>query len=406
MALVLLSVGLFLSCAEDEPKDLNIVALTIDTIDLNGAQSPTNVPVNPTITVTFNSNIEAGTATASNITLLQDYDDANIELTIAVDGPTLSLTPVNPLGTGTLYALSLGAGLLNTDNQPLASTSRSFTTEGTFSPSGLIAHWKFEDSAEDVVGSFDPPASAIVDINYVASRNATAGKAADFNGTTSIIEVPNGDQLITTDDFTISFWMKTNSTGKTSGHFVMGLGAFNGIQFEVFGGYDGAKFAIQYEFGDGTSGAEDMWFPAMATDNSNGGFDGWDFAKSLTAEEMTALLRDQWLHVTYTYAAGDKKGTLYYNSEKMKSFDFDLWPETDIKRTTVGLKYAGTPPDVVNELAFGFIHSRAGTMWDSEPWGGYDFPGANHFKGQLDDIKIWHKPLTPTEISLMYDSEK
>jgi hypothetical protein len=45
-------------------------------------------------------------------------------------------------------------------------------------------------------------------------------------------------------------------------------------------------------------------------------------------------------------------------------------------------------------------------MWDSEPWGGYDFPDANHFKGQLDDIKIFHKVVTATEVSLMYESEK
>jgi hypothetical protein len=97
---------------------------------------------------------------------------------------------------------------------------------------------------------------------------------------------------------------------------------------------------------------------------------------------------------------------LYYDGEKMKSFSFNLWPEGDAKRTVTGMKYGGVAPAFVNELAFGFIHSRAGTEWDNEPWGGYDFPTANHFRGQLDDIKIYHKVLTPTEIQLMYDSEK
>jgi hypothetical protein len=69
------------------------------------------------------------------------------------------------------------------------------------------------------------------------------------------------------------------------------------------------------------------------------------------------------------------------------------------------MTYAGQEPDVVNDLAFGFIQSREGTMWDAEPWGGYDFETANHFKGQLDDVKIYHKALTETEIQLMYDSE-
>lgn len=407
LMVLVLSTGLLFSCGKDKgPKDLNIVSILAGDIDLNGATSPENVPVNPTITITFNSSINAATATSANIKLTQDYDNADIALNIAVQGAVLTISPVAALGTGTLYELSLGSGLLNTDDQPLASTTRTFKTEGTFSPSGLIAHWTFEDNANDVVGSFDPPSSKIVDITYTASRNTSAGKAATFNGTTSIIEIPNGDQLITSESLTLSFWVKTNSADKTSGHFVMGLGAFFGLQYEIFGGYDGAKFAVRYEFADKTTGAEDMWFPAGATDNTNGGWQGWDFAKSLTQDEMIGLLRDKWLHVTFTYDGTEKKGTLYYNGEKMKSFDFDLWPEGDAKRTVTGVTYAGVAPEVVNEFAFGFIHSRAGTLWDAEPWGGYDFPTANHFKGQLDDIKFWHKALTANEVNLMYESEK
>ena len=96
----------------------------------------------------------------------------------------------------------------------------------------------------------------------------------------------------------------------------------------------------------------------------------------------------------------------YYNGVKMKSFDFDLWPAGDAKLGVKGLKYGGVTPDVANELALGFIQSRAGTMWDTEPWGGYDIPTANHFRGQLDDLRFYHKALTAAEIDLMYKSEK
>lgn len=403
---IMLSTTAFNACSDDSPVDLNIESILAGTIDLNGATSPVDVPVKPTIVVTFNSNVDAATATATNIKLTQDYDDTNIEITIAVSGKTLSVTPVNNLGSGTLYELAISSGLLNDDGQPLAETKRTFTTVGTFSPAGLIAYWTFEDSANDIVGDYDPASAAIVDITYTAGRNAKAGKAATFNGTTSIIEIPNGDELITSKDLTLSFWVKTNSTGKENGHFVMGLGAFYGLQYEIFGSYEGAKFAVRYALPAGESTSEDMWFPALATDNSTGGWQGWDFAKSLTADQMVALLKDNWFHVTLTYDGTEKKGTLYYNGEKMKSFDFDLWPDGDAKQTVTGVTYAGVAPEVVNEFAFGFIQSRAGTLWDSEGWGGYDFPDAQHFKGQLDDIKFFHKALTATEIKLMYDSEK
>lgn len=392
------------ACSEDGPQDLNIVSMTIGGADLNGAVAPGDVATNATISVTFNTNINPTTATTANITLTQDYDSANIPVDISVSGATLTITPQDELGGGILYRLELKAGLLNEDDQPLANTSRTFTTEGTFMPSGAVAHFPMDGNANDQAGSFSPTASGIVDINYVARGD---GQAASFNGTTSIIEIPNGDQLINTDDFTLSFWVRANSdVPNNRGHFVMGLGAFYGIQFEIFGGYDGAKFAIQHGLENGQSAAEDMWFPAGATDASNGGWMGWEYARSLTPEQMQALLRDNWLHVTLVHDGAARKTTLYYNGERMKTTNFNLWPEGDAKRTVTGLKWGGNAPDVVNEFAFGFVQSRAGTMWDNEPWGGYDFPDANHFKGELDEVKFYHKVLTETEIRLMYESEQ
>lgn len=389
---------------DDPPGDLTLSTLVAGTIDLNGATSPTTVPVDPTIVATFSVDIKAATATAANIKLLQDYNSTDIELDITVSGKTITIKPKSDLGTGTLYKLSFSSGLMSNDDKTLTALERNFTTIGTFAPSGVIAHWTFEDNANDVAGSFNPLANGVVDIAYVAGRNAAAGKAASFNGTTSIIEIPNGDQLITTQNFTLSFWVKAQPQDK--GHFVMGLGAFYGLQFEIFGGLDGAKFAIRYQLEDGSTAAEDMWFPSNATYNQNGGWQGWDFAKSVEQADYVAMVSNNWLHVTYSYDGAAKKGTLYYNGEKMKSFDFNLWPDGDAKRTVTGMTYAGTMPDVQNELAFGFIQSRAGSMWANEPWGGYQFPGANHFKGELDDIRFFHKVLTPTEIQLMYNSEK
>lgn len=410
---ILIASTFLASCKKDEgPKDLNVVSIMAGTIDLNGATPPTNVPVNPSITLEFTTRVNPTTATAANVRLVQLYDNANVPITIAVDGNTLTITPVANLGGGTQHRLTITAGLLSVEDQPLTELNRTFTTLGTFLPAGVVARWTFEDNANDVAGTYNPLATGVVGITYSASKSAALGKAANFNGTTSIIEIPRGDVLMNTPNFTISFWVKATSAGQVDGsgnpkgHFVMGLGAFFGFQYEIFGGYDGSKFAIRYGLADNTSTSEDMWFPSLATDASNGGWQGWDFAKSLTVEQMQAKIKDNWYHVTYTYNQSSRTGTLYFDGEKMKSFSFSLWPEGDAKRTVTGMKYGGTTPEVVNELAFGFIQSRAGTLWDAEPWGGYDQVTANHFRGQLDDIKIYHKVLTPAEIQLMYNSEK
>lgn len=392
------SFTLVLTSCKKDPEPLALASLMAGTIDLNGATSPNNVPVNPSIVATFNVEVDPATANATNITMVQDYDDASIALTITVSGKSITIVPQANLGTGTLYQLSFGAGLKSVDALAITPLQRTFTTEGFFAPAGAVAHFTFEDNANDIIGPWDPIAADIIDITYTASRKAAAGKAATFNGTTSLIEIPNGDLLMNANSFSIAFWVKTNSTGKTNGHFVMGLAGWNGIQYEIFGGYDGSKFAIQYQHPTGTV-SEDMWFPALA----DLGWKGWTYAKSLTAAEMMAKLKDNWLHVVYTYNAPTKVGTLYFDGVKMKSFDFNLWDATDNKSKITGLKYAGNAQG--NKWALGFIQAR-NNRTITDDWADYSNPANNHFKGQLDDIRVWHKAIKENEILLMYNSEK
>jgi len=393
--------SLILNSCKKDPVPLALKSLMAGAIDLNGATSPSNVPVNPTIVATFNVEVDPLTATTANITMVQDYDDAPITITVTPSGKTITIAPQASLGTGALYQLSFGAGLKSMDGLVITAFQRTFTTEGAFAPAGAIAHFTFEDNANDIIGAYDPLSADVIGITYTASRNTAAGKAATFNGTTSIIEVPNGDVIMTTTSFTVAFWVKTNSTDKTNSHFVMGLAGWNGFQYEIYGSYDGSKLGVQYQHATGTA-SEDMWFPALA----NTSWQGWTYAKSLTLAEMQAFLKDNWLNVVFTYNGPTKVATLYFNGQKMKSFDFDLWPDNDVKRGITGLKYDGVAPEVFNKFVFGFIHSREGTLLDAEPWGNYDLPTANHFKGQLDDIRVWHKAITDNEILLMYNSEK
>lgn len=385
---------------DDDPTPLTLLSLTAGSYDLNGATAPIGVSVSPSIVATFSTNVDETTATSSNITLTQEYDDADIVINVSGVGNVVTITTTENLSNGALYQLNFGAGLESTDGLPVTSFTRSFTTEGSFVPAGQIAWFSFEDNANDQVGTYDPATADIIDITYTSSRNAAAGKAATFNGSTSIIEIPNGDDIMNTDDFTAAFWVKTNSVGKEGGHFVMGLAGWNGFQYEIYGGYDGSKFAARYELADGNGATEDMWFPALA----DLGWQGWTFAKSLTVEEMTALLKDSWLHVVFTYNSSMKVATLYFNGERMKSFDYNEWPEGDAKQGVVGLIYEGDPAG--NNLALGFIQGRENrTITDA--WADYASVDANgHFKGQLDDIRFFHKALSSTEIGLMYNSEK
>jgi hypothetical protein len=273
-----------------------------------------------------------------------------------------------------------------------------------FNPT-LVAHWKFENNTIDSVGGNN--ANAIIDINYVSSRNPASGMAAQFNGTTSLIEIPTGNRL-ESPEFTLSFWVKVDNTAHHQYQFIMGLGAFYGFQFEFDSSQCKLAASYQYSGGGDTTFADDLWFNGAANNSTkdNGGWQGWTYCKDLTSSGgVGSLFFAKWAHVVCTYKVATKIGTMYINGQKMKEQDFNLWPSGSKETQCTGLKYGGKLPEVKNDLAFGFIQSREGNLWADQSWGGYTFPGACHFKGLLDDIMIFNTALSATQVLNLYNTQ-
>jgi hypothetical protein len=182
----------------------------------------------------------------------------------------------------------------------------------------------------------------------------------------------------------------------------MGLAGWFGFQFEIAGDYKACKLAVQYRLPDATSVSEDLWFNGEPLTPTS--WVGWTYSKDLTGSGGVAyILANKWAHVVCIYNSVTKVGTMYLNGEKMKQQDFNLWPEGEVKRNVVGLKYAGNPGN--NTFVFGFIQDRVDpTIGDD--WAKYEIPTNNHFKGLLDDVRIFHNALTEQEIQMMYTSEK
>ena len=395
------------SCKKSNPAPLSLGTLMVGTIDLNAATAPTNVPVKPAITATFTTDVDMASATASNITLTEDYDAVSIPLTISASGKVVTITPTTNLANGAIYKLAITTGLKASDGQTLTAINRSFTTMGSFLPAGVVAYWNFDGNANDQTGIYNASASGITAISYVTGRNAASGQAASFNGTTSLIEIPNGDVLENSSDFSLSFWIKEDTTAKRD-QFVMGLAGWFGFQFEInsniYGTQNGqCKLAAQYSYTGGNT-SQDLWFDGSGSTKDNGGWQGWTFCKDLnsgTGTGVNGLLAQKWAHVVCTYDHATKIGTIYINGEKMKAQDFNLYPAPLLNAT--GLKFAGTPAN--NALVFGFIQDKVSpTLPDT--WADYTNPANGHFKGLLDDVAIYHSVLTPVLITLMYNSGK
>lgn len=391
--------AVLVGCSGDEEPALTLVSFTADDVDINGASSAVGVSTGATLVATFNVDLDPNAV--SGIILTRSFDEQVLDAEISINGKEVTIDPAGDFSTGSLISIAFDNTFKSKGGNTLKfPIERTFTTEGTFAVPGAIAHWTFEDTGVDIIGGRGPGANGTVAVTYETGRKADAGKAASFNGTTSIMEIPNGDQLMNNGDWALSLWVKPNSTlGK--GQFVIGLGAFYGFQMEINGSYSNFKLAAGYTNGT-TDYSEDMW----ADGTGNLGWQGWTYSKDFGATTMSPNIKDVWAHYAFVYDAAQKTGTVYLNGEKVKSQDFDNWPNNDPKYTTTGLKWRGDGVEVVKELAFGFIQSRAGTLWDAEPWGGYAQTGANHFHGLLDDVIIYHKVITAGEVAAMYNSGK
>jgi hypothetical protein len=421
----------FYACSDDDDdggsNSFTLTSLTSGTTDLNGSTSATGVAVDMPIVATFSQNVDE--TTTGDITLTRGFDDADVPVTVAVDGKVVTVTPVNDLSGGAQFVLAIN-GLESEGGTSLANVSRNFTTGGTFVPDGQIAYWNFNDNVQDQAGDFDSDVQ--VGLTYAAGRNAAAGKAGVFNGTTSIVEVPNGDELITSSALTLSFWidldtasMKANGTDR-KGHFVMGAGAFNGLQFEINDREEWMKFATQnvvpapanFKGSDFFFNADGATEATIAADNA-----GIDNATTVDASYGKVGIRQRingWAHIVFTYDNASGIRTLYINGEKAMEQDFDLLTAANgagvgeqelLTETGMGFKpsgvAAGQPDYYDTKWNFGFWTSSVSTF---PSWGAtccqYSGTDNNHFKGMLDDARFFHRAISAEEVTLMYNSEK
>ena len=383
------------------------------TVDLNGATSAVDVPLDAVITITFSKEVDAATATSANISLSQS--GTNITTTVDVAASVVTITPSAELERGLVYDLSLSAAIAATDGGAFTAIDRSFTAAGK---AGIVppndvdqtAYFGFNGNSNSTVGNFQGSAIAV---EFREDRFGNQESAAYFDGDVSLIEVPNGDQLMT-QSMTISYWMKIDTTDHLNtpgtglaGHFVMGIGDVYGFFIEVTSNLQGIKKTARYTRDDGTTTANDFFINADGKDGMNGGWVGVEFEKDLTSSGGFApILQDQWVHILFTWDHTSLKRSFYLNGELIETDNFNLTTGLlNITGMTFDDSDAGT--DIIGKsLAFGFNHDQATTHWDDTNWGDYDKPGANHFKGALDDVRFFSTSFNQAEVTDLYNAER
>lgn len=422
---LLAGLTVFVSCGDDDkPSALNIVSISASgtdvltgvatTLDLNGASSAEGVPVDVTVTVTFDRDVDAETVTSSTVSV----DD--VATTVTVNGAVVTLTADEELLRGTIYTLAVDA-IAAMDGGVFTPTSRTFKTGGRApvvapNEASQLAFWKFDGDATDEMGIYN--ANAEVAVDYVTDRHGEAASTAAFDGDVSIIEVPNARSLmVERSSWTISFWMKIdtldnlNAAGTgNAGQFVFGMAAFSGFRMESNGRASDFNLSTRWHIDNGvdepTVRGEGFSFNGDGVYNATGGWRGHTFEADLADRGgLSSLLVDEWSHIVFTYDAPSLIASIYINGELMKEqayLEYAPHPQTDC----VGWKYAGEEPTTFDDMTFGYAYSRRGELWDDTSFGNYDLPTSNHFKGQLDDFRIFSAGYSAEDVKALYDAEK
>jgi|CryBogDrversion2_1035201.scaffolds.fasta_scaffold00048_6 Bacterial Ig-like domain/Concanavalin A-like lectin/glucanases superfamily len=395
-----------LSCTKkSENTVLSFNSLVAGGVGL-GSATAYNVPSNATIVATMTSAVNPATANSNTILLVRAFDTLTVDLTITVNGNTITMVPKTDLGSGINYTLTF-TSIYGTDGTIMSFLWRSFTTSGNWGPPGLVAYWNFEGNTYDQQKNYT--VTSVTDLNYAKSLRNSLGQCAAFNGTSTMIEVANADQLLNTTDFSLSFWVKANSQyqidslGNPKRQMVLGLGDYKGFEFEIASDYSSCKFLASYAVSNGTTVTEELSFAGDGKTQNNGGLPGWIYCENLTTSGGVAgQMKDKWALVAITYKSSTRIGTLYINGVIMKQQDFNQWPAGDPARNITGMKYGGSAPQQENILAMGFFHSAGSEAYSGTSWGNYYSPYADHFKGWLDELRIFHSALSSIEVWQMF----
>jgi hypothetical protein len=179
-----------------------------------------------------------------------------------------------------------------------------------------ISYFHFNGSMNDEVGTHTPVEADIKDLTYYTDRFGYAGLSGNFNGSTTLVEIPQSEMYMTNNS-TISLWIKTNST--KNGQFIFGLAAWKGFYLDIAQDWSSIKLTTQFKQANNTSDSEDNLFAGTGETRDNGGWQGTTFQIDVLPHGGgvgTTYLKDMWVHVVCTFDANTKLSTMYLNGKR------------------------------------------------------------------------------------------
>jgi len=230
-------------------------------------------------------------------------------------------------------------------------TASQTVTVSSGPPASLVAHWTFDTAdtnsgtAVDVVGSNDGTISGATTGASGANQTYTTNEAYSFDGTDDTVAFPDNLGLTTdgTAGYSLAMWINVPSTASVSSRYdvVFSLRADHNIGLNSYSKYEGASGQTRFKIWDGSN------------------------EHIVTGTDVSG---DGWVHLVATYAPSTGM-KLYENGSSVGANSF-----------------TGTP-------------ATTGQNKDNLFGGDRD---NDNFEGDADDVRVYDKALTSTEVSNLY----
>ena len=221
----------------------------------------------------------------------------------------------------------------------------SFTTESASGTGGLVGHWKLDETSGTTVsdssgnnnGTYDdgPTLGATPATNF-------SGTSVSFDGNNDNVTIPDDSSLRVT-DMTVSAWVYIPSSIPSGWRTIV-------------------------EHGRGT----DNWFGLWKRSGSDRFHFRWadNGGSTVSADTNATIVADQWYHIV---------GTLDTSTNVAKIYMTDSAGDTTLDKTITG---ATSPSATSGDLTIGENND-----------------GSESFDGSIDDVRIYNRALTATEVA-------
>ncbi|MDD2197179.1 MAG: hypothetical protein PHE03_10700 [Bacteroidales bacterium] len=247
----------------------------------------------------------------------------------------------------------------------------------TIAATNLVAYFPFDDNATEIIGTLTP--TKMPNVTFVEGRRGKAYQGA--NKAHLLYTLPTNSKLKTLTSFTLAVWFKSPLVTGDPEPTVFEIGKST----DLFWG--NLKFALnRLEATADSLKLKTFFFK-----------DGAEWSGQHIDYSNSIFVTDMWMHLVIQYDEITSKYMIYKDGVKV------VTDEGVENRWAAGDDVSPRPPlgslsfvdaDVIN---IGAWRPKSEETAD-EAWMGW-------FKGNLDELRVYDKALTATEVKALYDAE-